>query len=196
MNKNNFWAFNIIEIIIGIFIFSLWMAAIYSIIYSTITLQNHTDDRMIAMYLASEQLEIMRNIRDTNFLKLQTYNQISPLSDNYYERFEPGNYYKIANDFSSYDSYQKVEPLSVTQSYTYDSMQSYRLYLDSDGNYTYEENGNTPTRFYRYIFIDIPYNLSDDNIKNAMRVESKVFWYDWKMREYSIRSILTNWKQL
>lgn len=51
------------------------------------------------MNLAREQLELMRNIRDTNYTLFQPYNKIDPIGDDYSKVFTPGSYYKLENNY-------------------------------------------------------------------------------------------------
>ncbi|MDP2396470.1 MAG: hypothetical protein Q8M44_06510 [bacterium] len=43
---------------------------------------------IIAVNLANEQIELVRNIRDSNYKKIQKYNMINPSSNNYTNVFE------------------------------------------------------------------------------------------------------------
>ncbi|USN58121.1 MAG: hypothetical protein H6767_07450 [Candidatus Peribacteria bacterium] len=93
--------FSIIEILVGIFVFSLGITAIYSIILSSLNLNTYNKNFIVASNLAREQLELARNIRDSNYRTIHKYNQINPKlsytnTDNF---FEPGNYYTLENYF-------------------------------------------------------------------------------------------------
>ena len=67
MIKKNKKAFSIIEILVWIVIFLFWIAWVYSIISSTLNINNYNKNYIIWVNLAREQLELFRNIRDVNF---------------------------------------------------------------------------------------------------------------------------------
>ena len=111
MRKNivTYAAFSIIEVLIGIFIFSLGLVSIYALLASSQNLDSYNKNAIIASNLAREQIELFRNIRDTNYTKLQVWNQKNPeisyASDGV---FEPGKYYTIENNFSAGVSFETL----------------------------------------------------------------------------------------
>jgi len=60
--------FTIIELIITIFILSIAIVGIYSAFSMMVILTANASDRLTAAYLAQEGIEIVRNIRDTNWI--------------------------------------------------------------------------------------------------------------------------------
>ena len=102
---NIFW-FSMIEILVGIFIFSMWLVSVYAVISSTMKLNNYNKDYIIATALVKGQLELIRNYRDTNYSKLQKYNQINTNTTNYSNLFSTWTYYKIENNYSNSDVFQ------------------------------------------------------------------------------------------
>jgi len=61
--------FTVIELIITIFILSLAIVGIYGAFSIMLILTSDISDRLTAAYLAQEGIEIIRNIRDTNWIK-------------------------------------------------------------------------------------------------------------------------------
>ncbi|MDR2411330.1 MAG: hypothetical protein LBD88_01710 [Candidatus Peribacteria bacterium] len=57
--------------------------SVFSIIINTLNLNEYNKNYIIAANLAREQIELVRNIRDSNYAKIQIYNQINPNSDNH-----------------------------------------------------------------------------------------------------------------
>jgi hypothetical protein len=55
--------------------------SVFSIIINTLNLNEYNKNYIIAANLAREQIELVRNIRDSNYEKIQIYNQINPNSD-------------------------------------------------------------------------------------------------------------------
>ncbi len=85
--KNKFWL-TISQIIVGFFLFSLGLIIVLVLFISGDNLNKYNRDEVIALNLASEQIELFKNIRDSNYEKSQVLNQINPDSDNYDKLFE------------------------------------------------------------------------------------------------------------
>lgn len=202
----DFSAFSIIEIMVWIFIFSLWIASVFAIISSTLQITDYNKNYIIATNLASEQIELIRNIRDSNYKKIQKYNQINPWSSDYNNLFEIGKKYKIENNYSTSANF----PIAVTEITTWfeewqtklkwTSMNSYNLCIDSLNRYTYKcETGSKRTKFYKYISIEkVKYKeaWTEKQIDNAFILKSKVIWYSKWYHEFEVKSIIADWKRL
>jgi prepilin-type N-terminal cleavage/methylation domain-containing protein len=63
--------FTIIELIISIFILSIAIVGTFSAFLIMTILTSETADRLTATYLAQDGIEIVRNIRDNNWLKMK-----------------------------------------------------------------------------------------------------------------------------
>lgn len=66
--------FTIIELIISVFILSVAVIAVYSAFSVMIVMTSDLTDRLTAAYLTQEGMEIIRNIRDTNWLNIDASN--------------------------------------------------------------------------------------------------------------------------
>ena len=105
--KTNKKAFTLIEILVWAVIFMIWFAAVYNLLISTMNLNSYNKNYIIATSLAREQLELFRNIRDTNFSKMQNYDIINPQrcdeNNECWEqfKFQKDKFYRISNDFSN-----------------------------------------------------------------------------------------------
>jgi Tfp pilus assembly protein PilV len=99
--KNTLQAFSIIEVLIGIFVFSLGLISIYALLASSLSVSDYNRNSIIASNLAREQIELFRNIRDTNYKKLQVWNQLDPDSLNYSDVFLSDNYYTLENNINT-----------------------------------------------------------------------------------------------
>ncbi len=202
MIKKNKNAFSMIEILVWIFIFSMWIVSVYSIIITTLNLNDYNKNYIIASYLAREQVELVRNIRDSNYKKIQIYNQINPSSGNHTQVFETWAYYKIENNFITWVGFpinvNKIIDFWEWESMLNSKMLDYKLCLNSDSIYTFDCTWtNTPTVFYRYIKIDdVKYNdWTDKVIDGAFKVTSKVIWYMKWYHEFEVDSIFTDFKR-
>ncbi len=200
-------AFSIIEILVWIFIFSLWITSVYAIISSTLRINDFNKNYIIASNLANEQIELFRNIRDSNYNEIKKYNQINPSSNNYDNVFEFWKKYKIENNYSDSSTF----PISVIDITSWfeewknkldsSSMQSYILCLDSLNRYTYDcsDPGSKKTKFYKYISLEkVQYKDWWDikDITEAYLLKSKVIWYIKWYHEFELKAVIADWKRL
>lgn len=63
--------FTILEIVISLFVLSLGVIGVYNAFSIIVVLTSNVSDRLTGAYLAQEGVEIVRNIRDNNWLKRQ-----------------------------------------------------------------------------------------------------------------------------
>jgi len=207
-NKSN-KAFSIIEILIWIFIFSLWLISVYAIIVTTIRINDYNSNYIVATNLAKEQIELIKNIRDSNYKVLKPFDLKNPNWDNFTdisERFLAWRYYKIENIFWS-NFPVKVDEIIWFNEWKDElnwDMLNYRLCIDTDINsntynmYTYDCNlDDKETEYYRFIYIDELYNDEDDSYNgNAYKIKSKVIWNKRWYHEFEINTVLADWKRL
>lgn len=73
--------FTIIELIISIFILTAAIIGIYSAFYTVIVQTSVLSSRFTASYLAQEGLEIIRNIRDSNWVRSVVLNSSASWDD-------------------------------------------------------------------------------------------------------------------
>jgi hypothetical protein len=73
------------------------------LISSSIKASNYTEKQIIAANLAREELELVRNIRDSNYNVFKVWNLKNPSLNDYTDsnKFLTGHIYKIENDYSS-----------------------------------------------------------------------------------------------
>lgn len=197
MKKNNAW-FSIIEILIWIFIFTLGLVWIYALILSTIQLNEYSKNSIIASNLARESIESVRNIRDSNYKNLFKWNKLPGADVN--NLFQTGVYYKVENDFYNTTlqniSLNKIENFAEWKNELNGKMKNYQLCLDAQKLYTYNcSSSHTPTYFYRYvIFDDVTYEENGEKkyLENALKLTSKVIWYNRWYHEVQLDTILTD----
>lgn len=82
--------FTIVEMLIAVFIFTLSLAALMAIASKGLKVANQAQKQVVAEYLALEGIEVVRNIRDAAFIRLNNttdwlsiFNQDNCLSDQY-----------------------------------------------------------------------------------------------------------------
>ena len=204
--------FSIIEVLVWIFIFSLGLISVYALLVSSLSLNERNQNSIIASNLAREQIELLRNIRDTNYEKLQVWNQRDPKNGSFSEVFVAGEYYTLENDFSLGTSQIRELGTSIPE-WVWDILamwnpiNGYKLCLNDKKIYTYicpvdyTWTDYTVTPFHRYLYISDK-ELNDDGTEwvslpdGALRVVSKVIWYKRGYHEFDIQTIITDWRRI
>ncbi|MCD6148094.1 prepilin-type N-terminal cleavage/methylation domain-containing protein [bacterium] len=159
LNKNKKRGFSLIELMVAIFFVSVALPGILLAISKTIAGTEDSTLRLRAIYLAQEGIEIVRNIRDTEWLKGATSTALETA----------GNYE------ADYESVS-LSPFS-----------SRFLKIDNDGFYQYSTGATTP--FKRKITIDKTDDLDGDGEADRERVTVEVSWtkrgtHSVKVQEY------------
>lgn len=153
---SNAW-FSIIEILVWIFIFTLGLLSIFLMLQWSVNMDSFSRNEIVAANLSRESLELVKNIRDTNFDELNAWDIINPENYNW-DKFEVWKYYMIENDFKDWDFPVKVTELSdfwEGESELSWKMEKYRLYLDDEWRYVYAYNATDKLNFTPTPFIDI-----------------------------------------
>lgn len=102
--------FTIIEVLIAVAVITIGILGILVIIHQTIAYMALSSSRLVATYLAQEGMEIVRNIRDTNWLNARSWNDGLNQGDYEADYNDPSllswgnNYLKINGGFYNYDS--------------------------------------------------------------------------------------------
>lgn len=63
--------FTLLEVLVAIFILTTGIVGVFGLIHHTVSFTSATQNKLGASYLAQEGVEIVRNIRDSNFLKIR-----------------------------------------------------------------------------------------------------------------------------
>ena len=192
-NNTNISWFSIIEVLVGIFIFTLWLVSVYAVVQSTIQMSDYNRNYIIAMNLWKEQMELMRHIRDSNYTTLKPYLQMDPLGPvNAPTSFFWTGTYKIYNDFDSSGAGNFSTQVNILSDLSDTS--SYRLCLDAESRYVYCDTSNSQhisTPLYRYIEIsEVP------DIADARKIRSVVEWQSKWSHDFEVSMILTDWRRL
>jgi hypothetical protein len=128
--KNNSRAFTILEVMLAIFILTAAVAGSFSLIQQTLWASSLNQSKLIAYYLGQEGIEIVRNIRDNNWLEQYRVDPTLPWDDG----LDEGDYIAAFGD-------QSLRIFEDTP-----------LYINDNGFYDYA--GTEPTTFKRKITID------------------------------------------
>lgn len=203
--SSNISGFSMVEVMISIFIFSLWIASIFMVINSSININILNKNVIIASNLSRESIEIIRNIRDYNYKTYHNYNWIPNSTNDFKKNLVIWKYYKIENDFSSSEYPFKISS-SWNQIFTNNSKKDfidwkfddYKLCIKKDTNiYSHScTSDDKEIKVYRYLYLE---ELKDESwvvIPDAIKLKSKVVWYSKWYHEFEINTVLTDFNRL
>ena len=157
--------FTLIEIIVAISVMTIGILAVYALIPKVVSVTGTSLDRFRASQLAREGVELVRNIRDTNWL-----------SGNNWDK-----YLTNCADGCEMD-YNDSIPVAYQDRY---------LRIDSNGFYNYGpvSPANPETKFKRKIIITQSTDIQGTDILN---VKVQVFW-PGKGSPFEVEENLYNW---
>ncbi len=160
--------FAMAELIIAISVLSFGVVLVYGSFYNISTVTYSIAPRFTASYLAQEGLDIVRNIRDNNFINARTWS--------------------VGIVGSPCDTGCQMDYKTQTSSQFAPYNDNAFLGLNSDGFYSYDV-GATPTVFRRKVTIT-PVTGTND----TLHVESLVTWtYKGQLLSFKIDDYLYNW---
>ncbi len=168
--KANLTGFSMLEVIISLGIMTIGMMGVFSLIMQNHLIYNTNKNRFIAVTLAQEGIELVRNYRDSNWLEGEAW-------DNEVEN--DGDY--IIDAYTILDD-------------SIDDISNAILYKDSENRYVHVPTGNTPTLFRRLIEVTEP-NTAVCPAGSCLKVRS---WVRWGERgtdhDYYIDVFLYEWQ--
>ncbi len=147
--------FTIIEVVVAIFILSIAVIGVYNAFSIVVILTADTTDRFMAAYLTQEGMEIVRNIRDNNWVSSNPNGWNAGLTD--CASGCEADYKTMGTDPSP------LPPYGTNGNY---------LNIDTEGFYSYNPVSNKETKFKRKITI-MPVTGYEDYI---MKVSVQVSW--------------------
>ncbi|MCK4520752.1 prepilin-type N-terminal cleavage/methylation domain-containing protein [Candidatus Parcubacteria bacterium] len=164
--------FTILELLVTIFIISIGILGASAAINKTMSLTSNYSSKLIAVSLAQEGIEIVRNIRDGNFLE-QRASPATPWNDGF---VTPGDY---EADYTMADGL--------------DNWTNRYLKTNSNGFYFYSDNPiYSETKFKRKITISEIADIIDPNSR-AILVE--VSWLEkGDTKTITAKEYLCNWE--
>jgi prepilin-type N-terminal cleavage/methylation domain-containing protein len=156
-NKNNSRGFTLIELIISIVVLSVAVIGAYNAFTTMDILTASSTDRFVAAYLAQEGIEIVRNIRDTNWIR----------NDDWREGLYEEGVVDCTTNGCQADYKTFGESSTPLVAYA-----GQNLYIDENGFYNYASG--TQTKFRRKIVI-IPMQTLEEK-DDILRVIVTVYW--------------------
>ncbi|HHE76461.1 MAG TPA: prepilin-type N-terminal cleavage/methylation domain-containing protein [Candidatus Parcubacteria bacterium] len=164
--------FTLLEVMVAIFVILVGVLGAYSVVQKIIFETHQSSFRLTAAYLAQEGVEIVRNIRDNNWLNGGDWN-------NGIEDCDDESFYQA--DYKSNDLGSCINAASGAQ----------KLNVNGEGFYAYDDEDTGKTSpFIRKILIT---RVSD----NMLKVVVKVFWYYKNNLQgpITVEDYLYNWHQ-
>lgn len=166
-NRRNRSAFSMIEIVAVLLVVSIGMGGIMSLIIQNIQTQSVSRKNLVAYQLAQEGVELIRQIRDTNWLG----------SSEWTTNLSAGNYYM---------DYLMATPYVSTQ------ISDGRLIKNQNNMYVSSPGDMSQDNFSRIISISYP---DPTGVSGKMLINSTVYWTDRNNSyNYSIEAALYDWK--
>ncbi len=172
--KKNKSAFSLLETVVVLFIVSIGLVSILSVTVDSMRAQNLNKNSLVAYHLAEEGLELVKNVRDTNFIQNTTS---TPVAWNHYIEGESGaNKYRV-----DYATFEPTVIPDITEA---------KLQLSTGANpgFYLHSTSSPDSIFSRMITID-PINAS------SSALTSLVEWVDQgQTYQVELNSILYGWK--
>lgn len=160
-----------VELLVAIVVFALGLVAAYSLLRTATFLSDRSRDEIIGGNVLRERLELVKNLRDSNWMALRSWDSLRagvavstedssfcPTPANC--RLTPGTYV-IENDFSDVTAPIKLHRVAaaptkadIVAETNATSGTKFRLCLDVQGRYVHDCSGsNVKTPYYAYVTV-------------------------------------------
>lgn len=202
---NRRW-FTLVELIIGMTIFVVWMTAILTLLNSAVSSSQRSKNEIIAANILREQVELVKNIRNTNVRSFALWSSwIVP------------NLYTIENDYSnSLTTYTNGIPTSwpvkmttstiLQTDWLKDRFEKARLYIDDKWRFTHAITSTgsniasyitiTPLQFSRPAWTPLVLEPKDRDGNNQWYIlDARVIINSSGFREYDLKTVITDWQK-
>jgi type II secretory pathway pseudopilin PulG len=176
--------FTLLGLIVSIFIIGMSLSAIMALISYLVSASTASASRLVAANLAQEGIEVVRNIRDFNFVDASGW-------ANWYNQFIAGTTY----DYSvQYDDYSQSE--AAWRDY---DPNIFLLYNSATGLYSYTDANGINSIYKRKVSLtrapELPPNDNPNDNPNEMKVVSEVTWTEnGRSNIIIVEDRLWNWR--
>jgi prepilin-type N-terminal cleavage/methylation domain-containing protein len=209
--KNSTSGFTLVELIIGMTIFSIGLTGIYALLNTTIANVNYSRDEIVVAGLLREQIDLAVNMRDSNLRNYIPWDSVvieSPWTQTLME----SGVYLIENNFStptitldtanwniisSPIKLTRISNLPTTDEAKWNLTQ---LHTDTKWRYIHSQTIGTTTKYASYIIVS-PLSVNGVDVKKNghqqwwildARVMVNLHWW---YREYDAKSMITDWQK-
>lgn len=160
-----------LEIVVILIIISVGLVGVMNLMFFSLRAQNSNRDTLIAYNLAQEGLELVRNVRDTNWREGMDWNR-------YIEGDPSGKKYKV--------DFRHFQPVSITDN----TEAVLQISTSSDLRFYVNETGSSDSIFQRTITI-----TADNASSSSSTVNCLVEWNDrGDTRRFELQTELYDWK--
>ena len=211
-------AFTMIELMIAIVVFALGLVAAYSLLRTATFLSDRSRDEIIGGNLLRERLELVKNLRDSNWMALRSWDSLRSgvvvTTDDPAFCSNPNNCrlsagtYVVENDFSDTAHPIRFHRLSAAPSKDdilaenrAISGTKFRLCLDPQGLYVHDcSASNAKTPYYAYVTLaelraDQSSGGGSSALSGALTVSAHFVSVASGYRELSMNTVITDWKR-
>lgn len=186
--------FTLIELLIGMTIFSMALTSIYLLLTSTMKSVTYSRNEIVVSNLLREEMELIRNIRDSNVAKAAAWDAWKVENDTSIKTFQEG-FYTVENNFEQrvmeFDGdvvtsipvkIQKLENMDVNNfenEALKEKFEKTQLCFDNEMRYVHcDENKTNPTVFASYVHIFPMYFYENANTTDKKFIEETVTVYE------------------
>lgn len=162
LNMQNKKGFTVLELMVGIVVFTLGFLGAYLLVESASSASLRSRDEIIGANIMREQIELLKNLRDTNWIQFRSWNSIelAKRAAETSDVLELNTFYTIVNNFSEGKTLhiEKLTGFSNDQNAVIGKFQEpnspIRLCADTLGRYTHDCAGtNTKTSYASFLQI-------------------------------------------
>ena len=214
--------FTLIELIVGMTIFSIGLAGIYALLQTTMSTVRYSQDEIIVSGLLREQIDLVMNMRDTNLRNYISWDSLlitTPSGWNDSTIFT-GGIYTIENSFTAtgitFDSITNngtiaKSPIKLTKlsGFPTDDAAKWwatQLIFDERGRYIHTgSDSGIGTNFASYIIVSPLGYTGSTGVFTEVKKDTKNQWwiidarvlvrYNGGYREYDAKSMITDWQK-
>ncbi|MDD5197845.1 MAG: prepilin-type N-terminal cleavage/methylation domain-containing protein [Candidatus Gracilibacteria bacterium] len=200
--------FTILELMVGIVVFTLGFLGSYLLVDSASNASIRSRDEIIGANIMRGQIELLKNLRDTNWIQFRSWNSIELARSSVETEnvLQPNTYYTIANNFSAGKTI-RIEKLSllslskeaIVQEFQKDNS-SIRLCIDSLGRYVHDCTGtNLKTNYASFLFLEplVTRNILTNTLIPVDRAYKVTVFFVSLNKGYRLsdmNTLITDWK--
>lgn len=210
--RKNINGFTVVELMVWIVIFTIWILSVFWLINSSINISSKVKEQVITSNIAREQIELIKNIRNTNWIRMQKWDNLKDylvdnsltksISEIMQSRDTESLYFTIENNYHENNSITMKlldKDFSETKEILAKSDFIWNIYIDEKWRYTHI-SWTTPTKLKSYIKISKVKSYNDQKKENilvdwAYKIESTVVSFERWYNKYTVSSIITDWKK-
>lgn len=208
-HSRNRKGFTVLELMVGIIVFTLGFLGAYLLVDSASSASIRSRDEIIGANIMREQIELLKNLRDTNWIQFRSWDSIelAKPSTSTDTALQPNTYYVVANDFHTEKTIriEKLSGMNLSKEIVLQEFQknpsAIRLCIDSLGRYVHNCVGeNQKTNYASFLQIEplITKNTRTANspipVERAYKIHVYFVSFNKGYNITSMSTIITDWK--